>query len=260
MRVRDRRISQLKRAIAAAPVQAHLLREAYEWFTEWGEFSGEDDSIAYAVVLQAMNGGKDAVRTDHDLHPSKRPSLASRVRKVLDERWPPSVRAMLFAEALFERDPLSRLARGAIAVEVAYGGDVESDAFGARHGVPTYGSVAMHVAGYPKRLVLPPYEDQATRLLVRQDNLRGRIPHDDPRWFEVQAQAVETFLRTGELPDDDLHADVVLVNVEMDQLVAHKAGKKVSKAMKLLDRVARGDKAEGALKALCAMAAAGELC
>lgn len=260
MRTRDRRINQLKHVIDAAPVRPHLLRDAYEWFTDFGELPEDDDSVAYAVVLQAMNGGTAVVWSNEQLHPSRRPSLAARAREALDKCWPPTVRAMLFEEALFEPEPLRRIARNAIACEVAYGGDVENAAFGARHGLPTYGSVALHVVGFERRVVVPPYEFQAQRLLVRLDNIRGRIPQDDPRWFEVQVDAILRFHQTGELPNDDLQSEAVLAQVEIDQLNAHRKGKDVAKALALLNTIAwRRDDAAQALKKICAMAAAGQL-
>ena len=207
MRRHERRISELKRTIEAAPVRVGVLREAYEWFRDFGELYEDDDAIAYAVVMQAMNGGEEMRWSDEQLHPSKRPSLAERAREVLAKDWPPTVRAALFEEALFEPEPLRRIARSWIAVEVAYVGNIENPAFGARHGLPTYGSVAMHIAGYPKRWVVPPYEGQGKRMLTRLDNLRGRIPHDDPRWFEAQADVVIQFRQTGKLPDDDLRVE-----------------------------------------------------
>ncbi len=171
------------------------------------------------------------------------------------------MRALLFDEALYAYPALRAVARAQIGVEVAYGGDVESPGFGARHGIPMYGSVAMHMGGWHKRLVLPPYEFQAKRLFVRFDNIRGQIDHDDPNWFEVQAKAIIRFNQTGELPDDDLHLDSLLANVELDQLVAHKHGKDVAEAMALLDKVVRGEREEqeDALKRVCAMAADGRL-
>ena len=51
-----------------------VLREAYEWFTMAGELPTDDDSIAYAVVMRALNGGEEVVRSDAQLQPSKRPS------------------------------------------------------------------------------------------------------------------------------------------------------------------------------------------
>ncbi len=262
MRIRDRRISQLRRAIESSPVQQHLLTEEYEWFLHFGELP-DDDVVAYAVVLHAMGGGVDPSWADDALHPSRRPSLEQRVRDELT-KLPPSVRAGLFFEALFKPEPIRRIARAQIAVEVAYGGDVANVAFGARHGIPMYGSVALHMAGYPRRYITAPYEDQGNRLLVRQDKLCGRIPQDDPEWFEAQAKAQAKaqawFEQSGELPKDALHAEVVLLEAEWQQMAAHRNGKDVSRALALLDRVARrGDGSELALKELCAMVAAGDL-
>lgn len=185
MRARDRRLGRVKDAIDGAPVQRHLLREEYGWFRDWGELS-DDDHMAYEVVAQALRGGKEEDLTGNiPFHKRERPG----------EQWPPSVRAMLFDEALDPCPPLRRLARAAIATEVAWGGDVENPGFAARHGIPAYGSVAMHVVGWPRRLTVPPYQDQARRLLVRLDNVRGRIDHEDPRWLKDQANAIVAFWR-----------------------------------------------------------------
>ena len=191
----------------------------------------------------------------------RKAAVAYRNRERPGEDWPPSVRALLLDEALFECPPLRKLARAAIALEVAWGGDVESSAFAARHGIPGYGSVALHVMGWPAKLATPPYEDQAKRLFARLDNLRGRIPQDDPHWIEAQGNAVAAFLDAGELPDDELHLEGVLVNVGLDLLHAHRCGSDVSKAMQLLDRVASstGDQRERCLAKLSELAKAGRL-
>jgi hypothetical protein len=224
-----------------------LLREEYRWFKDWGELS-DDDHVAYEVVAQALRGGEEVELAGNvPFHKRERPG----------EQWPPSVRAMLFDEALYAEPPLRKLARAAIAAEVAYGGDIENPAFGARHGIPAYGSVAMHVLDWQRRLALPPYEERATEIFVRQDNIRGRIDQSDPRWFDVHAEAVVKFWQTGELPDDELHLDALLVDVEVDLLRAHKGKKDVAEAMALLARIARakGDEREGLLDELTAMAA-----
>ena len=264
MRARDRRIGQVMRAIEVAPVRQHLLREAYEWFTSFGELPDDDDLVAYEVVHQALRGGQE--------RPLRVESLATRgLRKTGQEPhgrdamethdWPPTVRAMLFEEALFAHPKIRDLARAQISVEVAYGGDVESPGFGARHGMPMYGSIAVHMSGWRQRLVRPPYEFQATRLLTRLDGLCGRIPNDDDGWLDAMAEATVRFKMTGELPADDQMAEMVLANVEMDQLIAHKAGKDVAEVMAVLNEVARseGDAMEAALKRLCEMAKAGKV-
>lgn len=263
MRALDRRLNKLRRTIESTPAKRHLLEEAYAWFTDFGELpDAADQQLACEVVLRALRGGSEHPVTEEEAADIKcGVGVVYRTRKALDS-GPPSVRALLFEEALFSDPRLRKLARAQISVEVAYGGDVESESFGARHGMPMYGSVAMHIAGYPKRLVVPPYEDQGKRLLVRLDDIRGRIPHDDPRWLDVQAEAAVRFLKTGELPKDEMHLDTVLVSAELDLLQLHKQGKDVSVAMDLFDRVARERDEEqrmGALKQICTMAAEGRL-
>lgn len=258
MRSATKRLGRIRDAVEAAPVRRHLVREAYEWFHDLGELPDDDDHLAYDVVQQALRGGEEGPVVDPQgakkpvpFHQRERPS----------ETWPPSVRAMLFDEALFAPQPLRKVARAAIAVEVGYGGDVENAAFGARHGMPAYGCVALHCLGYPKRLAIPPYEEQAKRLFVRLDNLRGRIPQDDPRWLEDLVKAIATFKQTGRLPNDDLMIEAVLVNVELDQLAAHKRGRDVSEAMALFNAAQwkEGDEQQEALTQLCALAADGRL-
>ena len=105
------------------------------------------------------------------------------------------------------------------------------------------------------------HEFQAKHLLARLDNVRGRIDQDDPRWSELQANAIVRFRQTGELPDEDLQIDAVLVHVELDALRAHKKGRDVAELMALLDKVQRseGEEQEEALKRVCAIAKEGRL-
>jgi hypothetical protein len=241
MPARNARLSRLRRAIDASPVRRGILREAYEGFTMFGELLG-DEHIDYEVVMQALRGGEEAPLDDEAVVVSRIASARLRYekRRPRDE-WPPSVRALLFDEALFEPEPIRELARAAIACEVAWGGDVENEAFAARFGIPSYGCVAMHVWRLETKLTKPPYEDQAKRLFVRLDNLRGRIPHDDPRWIEAQAAAIVRFYATGELPDDEVHLEGVLTQVELDLMSAHRQGRDVKAALKLLGDVAASE-------------------
>ena len=206
MRSHDNRLGRVKQSIEASPVRRGVLREAYEFFTMFGELD-DDDHIAYEVVQQALRGGEEQAPED-EARLAKRMravKIAYQMRERPAEAWPPTVRNMLFDEALFEEPGMRRLARAAIACEVAHGGDVESPGFAAHHGIPMFGSVSLHIWGWPKILVLPPYEFQAKRLLARVDNIRGRIDQNDPNWSQVQAKAIVRFKQTGELPDDDLH-------------------------------------------------------
>jgi len=262
MRVRTNRMARLKQAIDASPVRRGVLRDAYEWFKNVGELPEGDEHVAYEVVHQALRGGEERA-------PEDEARLAERVRKAgiayhkrerPGEAWPPTVRNLLFDEALFAYQPLRRLAGALIATEVAYGGDVESPGFAARYGIPMYGSIAMHIHDLTRTQALPPYEYQAKRLFARFDNIRGRVPQDAPSWFEAAYKALATFRQTGELPDDDLQLELLLVEIEMEQLFGHRHEHDVSKAMALLDKVSRldGEEGEDALRALCEMAAAGK--
>lgn len=251
MRTRDKRIGRVQQAIDASPVCPNTLREEYEWFESWGELP-DDDHLAYEIVMQALRGGK--TRSPSEVTPY-------RERDQPRHQWPPSVRGFLFDEALDANQELRKLARAAIATEVAWGGDVESPAFAARHGIPTYGCVAMHVSGYPQKLKAAPYEDQATRLFIRQDNACGRISEQPSGWFDACARAQVQFWKKGQLPGDELLLDTVLVFVELHMLSEHRKGTDVSKEMKLLDAVVRSqdDDREELLAKLSAMAKAGKL-
>jgi hypothetical protein len=263
MKTRDKRIGRLRAAIQGTPVRRQVLREAYEWFRDFGELPEDDAHVAYEVVQQALRGGEEL--PDHD-----EAQVADRIRSAKlgyaqcdrpSETWPPSVRGMLFDEALFGHPTLQKVARAAIACEVAWGGEVENPAFCARFGMPGYGSVAMHVLGRDASLARPPYEDQAQRLFVRRDNLRGRPGSQDSGWSDEQAKAIVAFWQTGALPQDDLQLEALLVHVEFELLVQHKRGMDVAEAMALLDSVTRGREEEqvAALRKLCEMAAAGQL-
>jgi hypothetical protein len=69
------------------------------------------------------------------------------------------------------------------------------------------------------------------------------------------------FKETGELPANDQMAEMVLANVEMDQLIAHKAGRDVAEVMAVFNEIAwnEGEVMEAALKRLCEMAKAGQV-
>lgn len=263
MRRHDTRLARVQKVIDDSPVRRKVLREAYEWFWMFGELT-DDDHVAYEVVQQALNDGKERPLVPED-------QLLSKVTKAGAAYWnrghlpfrsgPETVRDRLFDEALFEKPHLRRAARSAIAIEVAYGGDVESPGFASRHGMPLHPSVGMHVLGYPQKWATPPYEFQGARLFARLDVLRQKIPKDDSAWFEEQSDVTVRFLQTGQLPEDDLRIEALLAHVELDQLIAHGAGKDVAEAMGLFDLAARreGEERDEVLGKLCELAAAGRL-
>ena len=90
---------------------------------------------------------------------------------------------------------------------------------------------------------------------------RAVAPIAPPRDGGRQHAAQDRAEQTGELPDDDLHLDAVLVEVELDALAAHKKGRDVAELMALLDKVQRqeGEEREEALKRVCVIAKDGRL-
>jgi hypothetical protein len=133
--------------------------------------------------------------------------------------------------------------------------------FAARHGIPCYGSVAMHVCGWQARLAVPPYEDQAKRLFVRIDNLRGRMPSDEHAWFAQLDAAIQRCRATGDLPGDEVLAEGVITEIELGMLRRNRAGKDVKDAMGVLEQIATGDDDDvgDALTQLRSLAKAGRL-
>ena len=257
MRIREGRMARLKQAIDASPVRREVLREAYGWFKAFGELYEEDDHVAYEVVQQALRGGEERAPEDEArlTERVRKAKLAYHQRERPGEAWPPTVRGLLFDEALFEEPGNRKLARAVIATEVAYGGDVESPGFAARHGIPMYGSVALHVAGWDQTLVRPPYEHQAKCLLARYDNIRGQLDEQ----VDALNKALAAFRQDGQLPDDDVLMNAVLAHIELEALYGHKKGYDVAEVMEVLARVQRRDEkvAEAALRELCDMARAG---
>lgn len=261
-RTRTKRLGRVRDAVDASPVRREVLKEAYEWFTLFGELT-DDDHVAFEVVERALRGGQDAPVENEAVVVKRadRARVAYHQREHPHQTWPPSVRGMIFDEALFEAEPMRKLARAAITLEVIHGGDVENPAFMARFGIPAYGCVAMHVMRWQDRLSMAPYEDDATRLFVRLDNVRGRIDQDDPNWSTVQAKAIVAFHRHGELPDDELLLEAVLVDVGLDLLQAHKRGKDVAEGIALIGKLerAKGEEFEGLLEQLGALVSAKQL-
>jgi hypothetical protein len=242
MRPRNKRLDALRRTVDASLLLACVMDEEYPWFRDFGELS-DDDQVARAVVLRALRGGEvEPLSMD-----------------VASEEF--SVRSRLFEEALTAPVALHRVARAAISLEVARGGDVESPGFAARYGMPMHGSVAMHMLGYPAKWITPPYEHQGHRLLARMDALRARINTDNPLWFAKQAEAHVAFLATGVLPPDELRREAILAQVELDQLARHRRGQDVAEVLAMFDRAARAKGAErqSALVAIAEAARAGRL-
>ncbi len=259
MRGHDKRLDRVRGAITASPILPHLLDEAYEWFTSFGELpeQREEDLVTLAVIRRAINGGVDR------RPPSNQHEFAEQLRDALNDPTGgrPTMRPALFEETLHENDYVRQAARSAIAVEVAYGGNVESPGFAGRHGLPVFGTVGMHVLGYPRKWIAPPYEFEGERLLTRYDALRARIDQRNPKWFEPLGDAIWAFRFEGKLPKDELLLELVIADTELDAHRANKRGQDVSETMALFNCIARaeGQERDDALQQVCELAVARKL-
>ena len=229
-----RRFERLEEAVARIPFRAELLQEWFEHFRVTGELPDDDDRLAHALLEQARRGG------------AARSQQMSRVELLMIGANPDgkakadSVRDHLFAEAVSAEKFVRILARLAIEHLVLHGGDVCNAAFGADKGLPTYGTVGMHVMDVRRRLAVAPFEEQARRLFRRMDAMRGRVARiDDSWWVPIQA-AKAAFVQHGEVPEDEAVRGWVLALVEYDCLFRHRRGQDVGELMAELDAVAAG--------------------
>lgn len=156
----------------------------------------------------------------------------------------PPIREYLFDEAVYGPGFIRTAARGALRLLVFLDGEVTDPQLGADRGLPKFGSIGMHILGFPQRLARPPYVKQARRLFLRYDALRELIDHQDPAWWMDLEDAVFAFSQEGTLPEDEVMRDAVLADAEMDALFRHSRGHDVGEQLALLDAAARAKGAQ----------------
>ncbi|HEX5050412.1 MAG TPA: hypothetical protein VFZ65_01440 [Planctomycetota bacterium] len=117
---------------------------------------------------------------------------------------------------------------------------------------PDYGSMGLHLAGFPECLAKAPYEEQAHRLFARCAELRRRIQPRDDRWYAALAAAGARFLNEGELPDDELLREAVLANGELFALARNFGGDGDAEVLAAFDAAAAstGEQRDDALRRL----------
>lgn len=254
-----RRMDKVRELLATCPIPAEVIEEEFWLFQHEGELP-EDQRLAALVCERATTGHRQysnpssaaAGRTLLDLL-RMMPRMNVSSAPVRPEEEPPmTVREALFDEAVYGPDVVRRWARLALRFLVCRGGDVTKPDFGQEHGLPEFGTVGMHVLGYPRRLAKAPYEEQGRRLFDRYDGILRRMdmsPDDD---FEPVAEAILALEERGELPADELLRDYVLADYEIEMLRAHKAGRDVAQVMAMLDRaaMATGEEREAAVAAV----------
>jgi hypothetical protein len=225
---RHLRLEHLAQHLAQRPLRDDVVAEEFDRFRHSGELP-EDQRLAVAVVQLALRGGPAAEPSPMSLAETmaRLPALVRELEEAAAEPQPPDrppLRRILLREALRGEGVERQAARLALRIEVGRGGDVASREFLADRDPPEHASLGLHLLGFPECLATPPYVAQAQRLIARQAEIRTRLNHDDPAWFEPIAEAIRRFRREGELPDDELVLDCVLADGELLALVAHYGG------------------------------------
>lgn len=248
-----RRLQRVETGISQMPIRPQLLDRAFEHFRETGELP-DHQRLADAVARRVLHGRNRTapVGGQSDIQ------VLVLQAACLDEPEPaPSMREMLLDEAVWGDDFIRRVARTLLRWFADCGEDPTDPQFLEDRTLPKHGSLCMHLLGYPERLAVPPYEEQARRLFGRYDELRERIDHDDQSWWESLTDAAVEFRLEGELPDDELMREAVLADAEFEALCEHKRGRDVRELMAAFERVqaSHGQEHESALLELAALVA-----
>ena len=245
--INKRRLAKARELLATCPIPDDLVEEAFLAFRMEGELP-EDERFAAAVCAKA--GYRNVPSDPNDIASAITLILvrAAERRKTQAEAGP-TVREALFDEAVYGPDVVKRWARLALRVLVCRGGDVTHREFGNEHGLPGFGTVGMHVLGYPRKLATAPYVEQGRRLFDRYDDIRRRMDYSADEEFDPMEDAILALFDRGELPAEGLLRDYVLAEYEIEMLREHRAGRDVAEVMALLDRVAMatGEEREAAV-------------
>ena len=236
-----KRCAQVEGAVAAAPWPATTVTKAFDEFRETGRLP-DHSQLAERVVQRALQPAVTPIVPGDGSYERALANLA-RLAEALEEELAnpapprPRVREHLFREAVhgagLERD----VARDMLIHFVGSGLNPCDPEFLADKTMPEYGSVAMHLLGFPQGLAIPPYEARAQRLFARYDEIRASIDYDNPRWFEGIEYGIHTFRDEGVLPPPGVVRDAVLADAELQVLMRHFTGHDVTEEMASLDRI-----------------------
>jgi hypothetical protein len=256
-----KRVRQVAQRVALLPLDPKAEEEAFEMFCRTGELP-EHQRLAEGVIKRALQADPHQRRSQ----PQSPEVWIKQFWEIMENVDNPAMtslshRRILFHEAVYGWEVPRLAARLAIRLLVLVGRDVTDPQLLDDFEVPDWGSVGMHLIGFPGMLATPPYEVQAQRLFARLDDLRARIDRDDEEWMEKHSSASFAFLRRGELPDDELMAEAVLAYGEMIGLLNCYLGRGDSEIMTAFDIAARATvvDSEPARAELRSLAAQGRL-
>ena len=214
------RLNRIGDRVRNIPIPEETVANAYERFAASGELP-EHDRLAQAVIDKALQPPAPPVRSLAE-HAEHFRGLLDRLRNSLDGQGhapQPELRRALFHEAMVDLEPVRIAARFMIQALVRSGRDVtDPDFLPAEVGTPEFGSLALHLMGFPEILVRAPYEDQAQLLIDRLRDVRQAIPEDDPHWTAQVPGACRAFVEDGQVADDPLLREAVMVLVEINAL------------------------------------------
>ena len=228
------RFSRIEQAQAKLPLRRTAVLTAYAQFRQTGQLP-DDLRLADAVTQTALNGGdtpEDVQLASETVRLLTQLGHTVTARSAAEPAAPPSaVREPLFQQAVHSTGAVQSVAREAIRWLVKNGEDVANPQFAASYGVPKKNrAVGMFVLHWPRCLVRPPFEAEATRLLEHVAVINDRIDTVDFDW-DALTQALRAFFAARELPEPGLIRDVVLVFAQMDLLVC---GRGVADVRKIL--------------------------
>jgi hypothetical protein len=226
--VKRRRLDRVAETVAAMPVRDDLLRESFDRFRTTGELP-DHGQLAAALLRRALYANpashiEDPAAYFAQLHhafvqagmrPPAPSGEAPRVPLFL------SLRERLFHEALSPRECVRLPAHALLRLLVVAGGDVTDPQFlDETMAPPDYGTLGLHLLGWPGRLASPPFTRRAKRLLARFAELRRRIGQAEGARFEELASAVQRFAGAGVVPKDELLRECVAAGGELVELTA----------------------------------------
>lgn len=232
MRDRKKRLNKVGRRIEATPITSAAEDAAFERFRETGDLPDHKRLAAHTI--------ERAIQL-----PRHRP-----------------LRETLLQEAIHEFSVVRLAARGVLKLLVSLGQDVTSrNLLDEDMEPPEYGSVAMHLLGWPECIVRPPYEEQARRLLGRLASVRRQVTPGDERWFRRFAATAARFFTRGELTEDEFVRGAVLVYGEFLALCRNIGGQGDPAVLAAFDEAARvaGEMRDAAVERLQELAAEGRI-
>lgn len=207
-----RRLDRAEAQLEVMPIAPDSLHAAFERFAQAGELP-EHARLASAVLTRALQPPKS-----QDTRYSANEDYFARVQRVIREleamnqtgKAPCDVRRMLFDEAVSTFDVVRDAARAVLRMLASVGVNLtEPFPFNDDIDLPEFGSMGLHLLGWPEILIRPPYEAQATRVLQTHKTVRQRIACID-QWHRKAAESMGTFFQSGALPEDTELRDLVL--------------------------------------------------